>query len=83
MKEFDEKPKWLQELMLDKQEEQGNKRNPDVFRKKVNEIQPHGGFYWADTKEKYNVWHDAIARDNYEPLYKAHPELRPETEEQP
>lgn len=70
MEKFDELPKEIQNRMLDCQVEQGNERNPDVFRRWIEEVLR--GFDWNATPEEYNVWYQALVKNNYAPFFEFH-----------
>ena len=42
----------MQDLMLKRQEEQGNRRSPLVFIKRLSSNREDGGFNWINTPEK-------------------------------
>lgn len=73
MKQFDELPIEIQNRMLDCQEEQGNPRNPDVFRRYLKESKFSKGFAWQFTSEGLDVWNEVLVNNNYAPFFKIHP----------
>jgi hypothetical protein len=54
----------IQNRMLECQEEQGNPRNPEIFKKKIDSDKNQGAFDWEDTKEGFNYWRDGFLRKN-------------------
>lgn len=57
MTQFDKLPIEIQEKMLERQVEQGNKRNPEVFRVLITTGAEKGGFSWSFTPENYYFWY--------------------------
>lgn len=57
MIQFDKLPIVIQEKMLERQVEQGNKRDPEVFRILITADVENGGFRWEHTPEKYYFWY--------------------------
>ena len=72
MKQFDELPIEIQNRMLDCQEDQGNPRNPDVFRKYLKESRFSEGFDWPLTSEGWDIWNEVLENNNYVPFFKLH-----------
>lgn len=64
MNQFDELPEQIQERMLELQEQQGNKRDPAVYRKNI--LDPFRGFEWNKSPEGYEFWADIIVGKNYD-----------------
>jgi hypothetical protein len=73
MNKFDRLPKEIQVKMLDYQEQQGNKRDADIFRKKLDAYIIEGGFVWSDTPEEYTFWYDVLIRENYDIFFQRYP----------
>lgn len=65
-------PDELIEIMLDRQEEQGNKRDASVFERYLDISKISGGFSWDSTIEGYNAWLDALRDENFDAILK-HP----------
>jgi len=65
-------PDELVEIMLDRQEEQGNKRDASVFEKYLDTSKDSGGFYWDSTVERYETWNRALRYKNFDAVLK-HP----------
>lgn len=58
--------------MLERQVEQGNKRNIEVFKKKSDANKAEGGFDWDETEEWHHnkiIWKDAIKCKNFTPFF--------------
>lgn len=53
-------PCFIVEMMLDRQEEQGNTRDVSVFQKKVDSTRRQGGFDWDKTSEGKIFWSKVI-----------------------
>ena len=65
-------PDELVEIMLDRQEEQGNKRDASVFEEYLDKSKSIGGFYWTRTVEGYDAWFNALQDKNFDAILK-HP----------
>ena len=65
-------PEWVVELMLQRQEEQGNKRDVSVFERNSEANKLAGGFFWDNTKEEHGIWKEAIENHNFQPLADFH-----------
>ena len=63
-------PEWVVNIMLDRQEEQGNKRDVSVFEEKNYSTKKWGGFDWAQTPEG-DIW-DKVTDGNFQPLADFH-----------
>lgn len=70
---FKELPLQIQETMMDRQEEQGNPRNPDVFINDITDSKNGGGFDWADSEEGSFFWNE-VTCGNLDQFYDYHPE---------
>lgn len=76
MKQFEELPIEVQEKMMDYQEIQGNKRDPDKFRPYLDTDKDDGGFDWDKTPEGIDFW-EAILNDNeLEVFWNEYPKLK-------
>lgn len=85
---YDELPVEIQERMLLEQEEQGNERNPDVFRGYLQAGENFGGFIWDETNEGFNFWSSILTEGNFDAFFKRYPKkeeelLELENEEKP
>ncbi|HEX4888568.1 MAG TPA: DUF3310 domain-containing protein [Luteibaculaceae bacterium] len=69
-------PPFVKELMLKRQEEQGNPRDWSVFERSLKINKKSGGFDWYLTPERdvwhEAIWHEAIEKGNFQPLYDFH-----------
>lgn len=54
----------IQNRMLECQEEQGNPRNPEIFKENISFDKNHGAFDWEHTKEGFNYWREGFLRKN-------------------
>ena len=70
---FKELPPQIQEVMMDRQEEQGNSRNPEIFINDITISQGGGGFNWNDSEEGSSFWDD-VTRGDFDQFYDCHPE---------
>ena len=68
---FDDLPKEIQDNMLDHQEAQGNKRDPEVFRKWIGSY--FGGFDWYKTPEGHKFWRDILLDGKLQTFYDRYP----------
>lgn len=66
---WDKLPSEIQNRMLKYQEEQGNTRNPDVFKERIDSHQNKGGFSWKDTVEGYDFWLEILIEENFKKFY--------------
>ena len=62
-------PLEIQEKVLEKQSEQGNKPNLEAY---LIDDKLRGNFHWADTHEGCEFWHK-IQLENYNDFYKKYP----------
>ena len=60
---YDKLPSEIQKMMLLEQEKQGNKRNPNIFRKSISIGAAHGGFDWIETDDGYSFWAEVLKGD--------------------
>src|SRR5690554_5185492 len=84
---YDKLPVEIQERMLDEQEKQGSKRNPDVFRKYLYSGVGHKGFNWDETDDGHDFWVSVLDGD-FDCFFKRYPKkeeelLELEEEEKP
>lgn len=71
MTKFDKLPVEIQEKMLERQVEQGNKRDAWVFRNGLDAF--IGGFCWSKTPEGYAFWYNVLIRENYDLFFERYP----------
>jgi len=71
---FNELPKAIQNKMLDRQEQQGNLRNPAAFEKHIDAPKHNGGFTWADTPEKDLFWRRILNHGILDEFFQLYPE---------
>jgi hypothetical protein len=62
-------PLEIQEKVFEKQIEQGNKTNSELY---LFKDKKQGNFNWASTHEGYDFWHDIFC-GNYNNFYKKYP----------
>lgn len=70
---WEDLPSEIQNRMLECQVEQGNKKDPEVFKKKMTTSKPSGGFTWSSTKEGRSFWDEIIFKNNVEHFYTIYP----------
>lgn len=58
---YDKLPSEIQQRMLLEQEKQGNKRNPEIFRKSLRAGVSDGGFAWDKTEDGFSFWELILA----------------------
>jgi hypothetical protein len=66
-------PKEVIARMLDYQEEQGNKRDVNVFEKYNSYSLGAGGFDWAITKEEDDFWYKVILKKDFDLFFEKYP----------
>jgi hypothetical protein len=81
MKKFKDLPIEIQNKMLDRQEEQGNKRDESVFIECIDSVSYIGGFDWHKTIEGSDFWGEVIMKGNHELFFEKYarqniPELK-------
>jgi hypothetical protein len=81
MKKFKDLPIEIQNKMLDRQAEQGNKRDESVFIEGVDSVFSKGGFDWCRTIESNIFWGEVIMKGNHELFFEKYarqniPELK-------
>lgn len=71
-------PKEVIEKMLERQVEQGNKRDVTVFEKSEWEIKLDGGFDWDKTIEGDEFWREVIDEKNFALFFEKYPKQEQE-----
>lgn len=66
-------PQEVVEKMLERQVEQGNKRDVSVFECNFYSSKKNGGFDWDKTIEKDGFWTDVIHRKNFSRFFEKYP----------
>ena len=61
------------ELMLKRQQEQGNPRDIRPFLVIIRMDKRQKGFNWDETKEGYGFWQDVLINVNFDAFYKLYP----------
>jgi hypothetical protein len=78
MKEFEGQlegfPAAVVEKMLERQVEQGNKRDVSVFERNKIAGEPEGGFNWQSTTDGAGFWFDVIHDQRFECFFERYPE---------
>ena len=72
---FNDLPVEIQQIMLDEQERQGNKRDAEVFEEYIMAGIRGGGFSWSRTVEGYIFWEKIIHDGNFTVFYDKYPKL--------
>lgn len=62
--------------MLEEQEEQGNKPDIDVFRKRLDVSFYDGGFNWGRADGEYDFWFAVIEDKKFDVFYEKYPEYK-------
>ena len=70
---YDKLPVEIQERMLLEQENQGNKRDPEIFRKNLRAGVSDGGFTWDETEDGFSFWEDIIAEWDLDVFFERYP----------
>ncbi len=65
-------PEWVVNIMLDRQEEQGNTRDVSVFEKNKQASRDEKGFDWPTGIETGGIWTEAIMNQYFQPLADFH-----------
>lgn len=52
--------------MIERQVEQGNKANVEVFEKRRSSEDRYEGFYWKTTEEGYDFWAPVVDGKNFD-----------------
>ncbi|MBS3739658.1 MAG: hypothetical protein KGY51_11805 [Psychroflexus sp.] len=76
MNDFDKLPKEIQEKMLERQLEQGNKIDPNVFREDIYAGKEKKGFDWNETKEDHKFWWKVIDKENFDVFFEKYPKKK-------
>ena len=66
-------PPEVVELMLQRQVEQGNTRDIEVFEEERNAGKENGGFTWIDTPEGRNFWNSIISEKDFNLFFEKYP----------
>ena len=66
-------PKEIIARMLECQEEQGNKKDIEVFEKQRFEGKNKGGFTWDETKEGHSFWSGLLTNKNFNHFFEKYP----------
>lgn len=61
-------PNWVQEIVFERQKEQGNEQNSNVY---LCEPVEHENFTWTQTTDGLDIWNSAD-NGNYQPLADFH-----------
>jgi hypothetical protein len=70
IKDFPKEVVWK---MLDRQEEQGNKRDKGVFEEINHRGRPSGGFDWETSPEGISFWGEVISDKNFDLFFELYP----------
>lgn len=73
MTQFDKLPVEIQERMLEEQEKQGNKRDPDVFRKILRADEEGRGFNWDETDDGPKFWISVLTEEDFDCFFARYP----------
>lgn len=66
-------PTEIVEMMLDRQEEQGNERDVSVFEKYKKAGKLTRGFTWKNTREGEDFWNEVVYKENFDVFFKKYP----------
>ena|SRR5690554_4893683 len=80
MIEFKDLPVEIQDRMLDEQENQGNKRDAEVFEEEIAAGADGGGFTWEKSVEGTDFWRRIIMYGNFAVFYEKYPKSYSEEE---
>lgn len=61
------------ELMLQRQEKQGNRRDIRPFLENIRRGKKRGGFDWNNTPEGERFWDEVLVEKNFKLFYKLYP----------
>ena len=67
-KQIKYQPKWVREIVFERQKEQGNEPNDENYLSNLKECD---NFDWHDTKESCHIWQETN-EGNYQPLADFH-----------
>lgn len=73
MKKWNELPKEIKDKMLEEQERQTGKRDPQVFVNDLDVCKSYGGFDWENTIEGHDFWRSITYYDDFDIFYKKYP----------
>lgn len=68
-------PVEIVEKMLERQVEQGNKRDVSVFERDRTSWKLIGGFAWKDTKEGFHFWNTVITYKKFDHFFEKYPKM--------
>lgn len=66
-------PEEVVEKMLERQVEQGNKRDVSVFECHKSASINAGGFYWSESEEGRSFWEEVISNKNFDVFFECYP----------
>ncbi|GAB3013642.1 hypothetical protein GCM10027051_16160 [Niabella terrae] len=78
-----EYPKEIQDLIIKRQVEAGNKADIKVFDRNSDAGPYSDGFDWVDTPEGYSFWKDVMDNSNFQPYYEKYEQPEFTLPEQP
>ena len=80
MTQFERAPIEVQEKMLERQVEQGNHRDPNVFIRNFSAGKANRGFNWSDTPEGHDFWENIVDNGDYSEFFELYPKhpIKPE-----
>lgn len=64
------------EKMLDRQKEQGNKENVQIFQRNKSASDNIGGFTWSESPEGHDFWHSVINNRNFDTFFSKYPKRK-------
>jgi hypothetical protein len=67
--EWKDLPNEIQEIMLERQEEQTGKKDKSVFVKHIFACLYLSGFSWENTQEGYEFWEEILGKGNIDHFY--------------
>lgn len=73
---WEDLPIEIQEKMLERQVEQGNPRDPEVFKDCISYGQSNKGFTWEATPEGHRFWEDILLRGDISTFYTKYPKSK-------
>ena len=75
MSRFEKLPQEIQETMLERQVDAGNRRDPNIFIKHLSASTHSGGFNWCDSVEGEDFWMEVIDDNDIEAYYYVYPKI--------
>jgi hypothetical protein len=69
-------PPEIIELMLQRQQEQGNPKNIKPFLETISRDKKMKGFSWINTIEGFEFWHDVLKDKDFKIFYNLYPKKR-------